>query len=256
LDRIVVDANVRLDPATAPHVKWIFTRRLTGASIAGIARDLNDRRVPCPPGADPDRNPHRRGRTWTATTVASILANPRYTGRQVWNRQRTDHHHVDSGRIRVQHPNPTDQWVIATHPAHPALISTANYAAAQAVKSVRAAGDGTQRSHRRAGQVQCGTCGRRLDSHWVNNRPGYRCRHSHTSATATNARDQEPYVYVREDELLQHIAVALGRGTGRLPVPAEIPALLRNQGLTIICDHTRRNLTSAPTTHGSASAVG
>ena len=25
-----------------------------------------------------------------AATVAAILANPRYTGRQVWNRQRTD----------------------------------------------------------------------------------------------------------------------------------------------------------------------
>jgi hypothetical protein len=29
------------------------------------------------------------------TTVAAILANPRYTGRQVWNRQRTDHDQVD-----------------------------------------------------------------------------------------------------------------------------------------------------------------
>jgi site-specific DNA recombinase len=243
------------DPNTAPHVKWIFARRLTGASIAGIARDLNDRGVPCPSGADPERNPHRRGRTWMATTVASILANPRYTGRQVWNRQRTDHH-VDGGRIRIQHWNPTDQWVISTRPAHPELVSTADYTAAQAVKSVRAAGDGTLRAYLLAGQVQCGICGRRLDSHWVNNRPGYRCRHGHTSATATTSPDQKPYVYVREDELLQHIATTLRRGSGRPPATTEIPRLLRDQELTIICDNTRRSLRRAPAAHGSARAVG
>jgi len=34
--------------------------------------------------------------------VASILSNPRYTGRQVWNRQRTDKSHQIS--IRVPRP--------------------------------------------------------------------------------------------------------------------------------------------------------
>jgi hypothetical protein len=29
------------------------------------------------------------------TTVAAILANPRYTGRQIWNRQRIDRDLVD-----------------------------------------------------------------------------------------------------------------------------------------------------------------
>src|SRR6266849_5859597 len=47
-------------------------------------------RGPCPSAADPGRNPHRTGAGWTLRTVAAILANPRYTGRQVWNRQRTD----------------------------------------------------------------------------------------------------------------------------------------------------------------------
>jgi hypothetical protein len=37
--------------------------------------------------ADPARNPHLTGVEWGWTTVATILANPRYTGRQVWNRQ-------------------------------------------------------------------------------------------------------------------------------------------------------------------------
>lgn len=40
----------RLDPdsVTATHVRWMFVRRLQGRSRAGIARELNDRGVPCP----------------------------------------------------------------------------------------------------------------------------------------------------------------------------------------------------------------
>jgi site-specific DNA recombinase len=49
------------DPATAPHVQWIFAERLAGRSLAGIARNLNARGVPCPSAAGPGRNRHRRG---------------------------------------------------------------------------------------------------------------------------------------------------------------------------------------------------
>jgi DNA invertase Pin-like site-specific DNA recombinase len=79
------------DPATAPHVRWIFAERLAGRSVASIARALNDNGVPCPSGTDPARSRHRRGDRWMLTTVAAILTNPRYTGRQVWNCQPTDH---------------------------------------------------------------------------------------------------------------------------------------------------------------------
>jgi site-specific DNA recombinase len=79
------------DPLTASVVKWMFAQRLAGHSVARITRALNDTATPCPSASDPKRNPHRSGTTWTLTTVAAILANPRYTGRQVWNRQRTDH---------------------------------------------------------------------------------------------------------------------------------------------------------------------
>jgi hypothetical protein len=34
--------------------------------------------------------------------VAAILANPHYTGRQVWNRQRTDADLVDPGNTGLQ----------------------------------------------------------------------------------------------------------------------------------------------------------
>lgn len=78
------------DPATAPHVRWIFAQRLGRSSTASIARALNDRGIPSP-AHNPGRNRHRAGTRWTLRTVAAIPENPRYTGRQVWNRQRTDH---------------------------------------------------------------------------------------------------------------------------------------------------------------------
>jgi hypothetical protein len=49
------------------------------------ARALNEAGLPCPPAADPGRNPHRAGTRWALGTVTTILSNPRYTGRQVWN---------------------------------------------------------------------------------------------------------------------------------------------------------------------------
>jgi DNA invertase Pin-like site-specific DNA recombinase len=99
------------DPATAPHVRWIFNQRLQGHSVASIARTLNEQNVPCPSAADAVRNPHRAGKAWQLNTVAAILANPRYTGRQVWNRQHTDHNpndHADDllGRVEAQRWNP------------------------------------------------------------------------------------------------------------------------------------------------------
>jgi site-specific DNA recombinase len=78
----------RLEPdqATAPVVRWIFAQRLAGCSVARITRALNDTGIPCPSAADRERNAHRAGQGWKLTAVRAILANPRYTGHQVWNR--------------------------------------------------------------------------------------------------------------------------------------------------------------------------
>ena len=124
------------DPATAPVVSWMFGQRLAGHSAARITRALNDAGVPCPSAADPARNPHRAGSGWTLRTAAAILANPRYTGRQVWNRQPSEAVLVDPantglGHRQVQRWNLPEGWVISKHPAHAALVSEADFIAAQ-----------------------------------------------------------------------------------------------------------------------------
>jgi site-specific DNA recombinase len=237
------------DPVTADTVRWIFTRRLAGAGLTHIARELNDRGVPSPSAADPDRNAHRHGSAWTLQTIASILGNPRYTGRQIWNRQPHDRQRQPDGDpVDIRHWAHASDWVISTRPAHPALVSEADFVAAQAVRASRATADNDHRAYRLTGLLQCGICGRRLDAHWVNDRPGYRCRHGQIRAASTGRSidRREPYVYVREDELLHDLATAL-TGPGDPPVPIDqIPTLLTSRGITIVCDRTRRALTPAP----------
>ena len=195
------------DPATAPVVRWMFAQRLAGHSAARITRALNDAGIPCPSAADPRRNPHRTGARWTLRTVAAILANPRYTGRQVWNRQRTDFDLVDPantglGHKQVQRWNLPEGWVISKQPAHPALVSEADFIAAQDTAVPRGP---AARRYLLAGLLACGRCGRKLESAWSNGKPAYRCRHGYTSATRPDlARPKN--TYVREDQILPHLA--------------------------------------------------
>jgi site-specific DNA recombinase len=72
--------------------------------------------VPRPSRVDP----HRSGAGWTLRTVAAILANPRYTGRQVWNRQRTEHGPLGAadgllGQSEARRWNPLQEWVISAN---------------------------------------------------------------------------------------------------------------------------------------------
>jgi hypothetical protein len=156
------------DPATAPYVRWMFAQRLAGVSVAGIARMLNERGVPCLSDVDRQRNPHRSGHAWTLRTVAAILSNPRYTGRQVWNRQ-------NSGAIDAMARgwNAPQEWAISTKRSHPALVSDDDFVAAQAIRATRPTQDRQSARLSARGPVKCGFCGRRLDSHWANGRPGY-----------------------------------------------------------------------------------
>ena len=77
---------------------------------------------------------------WSLTTVRAILANPRYTGRQVWNRQPTAMDLIDPantglGHRQVQRWGLPDGWVISARPAHPALVSEEDFIAVQGIRA-------------------------------------------------------------------------------------------------------------------------
>ena len=195
------------DPQAVPVVQWIFAQRLAGHSLARITRALNEAGIPCPSAADPERNAHRPGQAWTLTTVRAILANPRYTGRQVWNRQPTAMDLIDPantglGHRQVQRRGLPDGWVISARPAHPALVSEEDFIAVQGIRAERE-GNAPGRQYLLAGLLRCGICGRRAESCWSNGQ-AYRCRHGHSSAPAPDpARPKN--LYIRQDRILPHL---------------------------------------------------
>jgi site-specific DNA recombinase len=242
----------------------MFAQRLAGHSVARIARALNDAGVPCPSAADPGRNPHRSGTAWTLRTVATILSNPRYTGRQVWNRQRTDMDLADPadvslGHKRVQRWNLPDGWVISSKPAHEALVSEADFIAAQDLGAARGpapVGDPAAAGTRRyllAGLLICGACGRRMESAWSHGKPAYRCRHGRTTA-APPSRDRPGNAYVCENRILPQLPAAhllltgpdprarrrrrTRRGVNVRPSASagDVIGYLREHGITLIYD--------------------
>jgi site-specific DNA recombinase len=247
------------DPVTAPVVRWTFAQRLAGHSVARITRALNDAGIPCPSAADPERNPHRTGAGWTLRTVAAILANPRYTGRQVWNRQRTDLDLVDPGNTglghkQVQRWNLPEGWVISRHRAHSALVSEADFIAAQDAAAPRRLAGPAVRRYLLAGLLACGRCGRRLESAWSNGKPAYRCRHGHASAARPDP-GRPKNTYVREDQILPHLAAvaillasggqAQGSDTAQITDPAETACLidqLRAAGVSFTYDPDTRTI--------------
>lgn len=183
-------------------------------------------RAGCPGRSDLPRS----GQAWIVRTVVAILENPRYTGRQVWNRYGTAHGadgalHAGAGRWTT-----AQQWAVSEKLFHPALVDDATFRAVQGMRAARKTQEGDTRTYTLAGLVVCGVCRRRLDSHWVNNRPGYRCRHGHTSA---HQRPPEfaKNVYVREDRLLTCLRSRLADTGGEDTDPADY---LRSNALVIV----------------------
>jgi DNA invertase Pin-like site-specific DNA recombinase len=223
------------DPVTAPHVRWIFTQRLAGRSAAEIARALNERGVPCPSSVDQARNRHRSGEGWSLRTVIEILRNPRYTGREVWNRVGTDRSRRSSTGRCASRRTSQRSWVVSAEIAHEPLVSERDFVAAQTARASRVAADGATRTFRLSGLLRCGVCGRRMDAHWVHGRPGYRCRHGYTSARRRPV-DAARNLYLREDQLITRIVGYLSeQGHVGQPDPDGVVTFLRGKDLTVLC---------------------
>ncbi|MBE1461368.1 recombinase family protein [Kibdelosporangium phytohabitans] len=225
------------DPTTARNVRWMFAQRVAGRSAASIARELTGRRVQTPSGR------HGAAGEWSERTVIEILRNPRYTGRQVWNRTSTDRSQRAAGADRfAQDRNGMGKWVVSAVVAHPALVSEEDFVAAQSARVVRTGVDGNVHIYRYVGLLQCGECGRRMDAHRVHGRPGYRCRHGHRSSR-TRPADAPSNLYRREDQLTVAIVDRLSRQGCRIGGDLdEIEAFLRARRAIVICHRDEVNI--------------
>ncbi|MFG1740269.1 recombinase family protein [Micromonospora chalcea] len=200
------------DEQTAPIVRRIFAEFLSGIGLFAIAEGLTANHVPCPSAHDRARNRHRSGIAWSKSAVRVILTNPRYTGRQVWNKQRTDEVLLDVDDVAMGHTgvmrwNPRDKWVVSKELTHEPLIDDATFEEAQAILHRRGRGTGGQHVRQRTrnpyvfrGLIYCAACDRRMQGQYNHGDAYYRCRFPQEYALA----NQVPHprnVYLREDAL-------------------------------------------------------
>ena len=196
------------DPDTAPVVVRIFTEFLSGLGIFAIAEGLTRDGVPSPSAHDRARNPHRDTRAWAKSAVRAILGNPRYTGRQVWNRQHKheallDVHDVTLGYTTAMRWNSQDKWIVSKKIVHTPLVDDDIFARVQDLFVARSRTGTTHQRHRTRnpylyrGRITCDICTRRMQGQWSHGDAYYRCSFSEEYALA-NRVPHPRNIYLRE----------------------------------------------------------
>jgi len=175
-----------IDEEAAEVVQRIFIEFLAGYGIYAIAERLTAEGIACPSAHDPGRNRHRCGPAWSKGAVRAILANPRYTGRQVWNRQRKDEVLIDITDVALGHLtkmrwNEADKWIYSNEIVHPPIIDDQRFQQAQQLLAAKNARHVVRRprtsprAYVLRGVLFCGICNRRMQGTWNNGQPYYRC---------------------------------------------------------------------------------
>jgi site-specific DNA recombinase len=145
------------------------------------------------------------------------VTNPRYTGRQVWNKQRKDEILLDVADVAAGYEtrmrwNETGSWVWSDTIAHEPLIPADDFQAARAIMAdAGRARRGSREAHQRVmrpyvlrGRLYCGYCGRRMQGQYSNRAPYYRCRYPKEYALASHVT-HPGNVYLREADVLPAI---------------------------------------------------
>ena len=171
-----------------------------------------NRCIPCPSAHDRARNRHRCGIAWNKFAVRAILANPRYTGYQVWNKQRKDEVLIDVDDVALGHTtklrwNDPASWVWSKKIVQPPVVDRETFDQVQLMMTGRREQHAGHKPHRARhpyglrGCVWCGLCERRMQGHWVNSTPYYRCRFPAEYALA-NHIEHPLSVNLREDAVI------------------------------------------------------
>ena len=212
--------RLEVDPNTAPITRRIFEEYAAGRGLYAIAESLTRDGIRSPSAYDKERNPHRCGLAWSKQAVRAILANPRYTGRQVWNRQRRDEVLIDVDDVALGHEsrmrwNDESAWVWSDSQSHVPIVSLELFeqVRAQLRQGSRRRFDRkarrTERPYALKGLVHCGICERRMEGTWNHEQPHYRCRFP-TEYALANRIEHPRSVYLREDAVLPSLDSWLG----------------------------------------------
>ena len=207
------------DPTAANVVQRIFAEFLAGKGAYAIAEGLTRDGILSPSAHDPGRNQHRQGSggAWSKAAVRSILKNPRYSGREVWNKQRRDEVLLDVEDVALGHEskmrwNHPDEWVWSENQTHTAIIEPATFEATQDIFA------GAQRSAIRkertrhpyvlSGLMRCAECDRKMQASWNNGRAYYRCKFPAEYAITEERHPKT--IYVREQAIVPSLDEWIG----------------------------------------------
>ena len=222
------------DPVTTPVVQRIFHEYLMGIGIYALAQRLTADGIPSPSAYDPDRNKHRCGVAWSKSAVRAILGNPRYTGYQVWNKQRKQESLIDVENVALGHRtalawNPREEWIFSDQQVHPTLVSRETFQEVQL--RLRSRGPSsigrtlrTQHHYALKGLMFCAACGRRMQGNWNHGRAHYRCRFPNEYAMG-NKINHPLTVYVREDAVLEPLDTWLAEAFAPHQIKQSLAAL-------------------------------
>lgn len=142
--------------------------------------------------------------------------NPRYTGRQVWNRARTDEVLIDVDDVALGHENrhrwnDPSQWVWSRTESHEALISTDLYERAQQTIKKRGTNSDAGKAPRHTGRpylfrglITCGLCDRKMVGNPNHGRLYYRCTASR-DFVRQHQISHPPALYLREDAIIRPV---------------------------------------------------
>ena len=191
------------DPERKPAVEAIFRwRTVEKLGVPTITARLN---------ADPAAYPPPDGR-WTVNSVRFILANPKYTGHQVFGRRRT--------RDNRRYHAPADQWLWTPEPVHDPIITMDTWKAAQETGAEHASSRDTDdepgpnpasRVYPYRGRVRCRHCKKRMSANPYPAHVYYRCPHDPASPRHQAAAPGHPRTVQAPETVLDAITAQFFR---------------------------------------------
>lgn len=156
---------------------------------------------------------HREGVAWAKSAVRAILTNPRYTGHQVWNKQRKDEILIDvediaQGHITKLRWNDHDQWIFSEKIVHAPIVDHETFlqvsqklAARRCQTGGTKARERTKRTYALRGLLYCGLCNRKMQAHSYSDYIYFRCRYPDEYGLANKVQHPRN-IYVRENEVI------------------------------------------------------
>ena len=191
--KVTVDRKptLEINEEEARFVRLMFDLYIRGHGCVSIARQVNAM------GA----HPHRVS-AFSRSSVATILRNPTYMGKIVWDQKKHIKKGAHGNPKHITIYQPREKWTI-TDGLHPAIIDAETYNKAQEIMSGRyvpGKNDGTVKSSL-AGLVKCAACGKNMQRLVMKGEPYLLCN---TVGCCASAK----FEYV-EARVLEHLREAL-----------------------------------------------